>query len=128
MLDILLQLKHNGIKNYMKQQYNEKRDSVAIEMIFNKIILNKFEKEYNTLVTFKNSDRNDESCYYQTLVFNSNDLMSNIFQYIQFRHMTHCCVVCSHWFYHSWNKNSIYKVDLGWIMKHNIIDATVWQR
>ena len=44
--NILSLLRKHGIKKYMNQCYNEKRDLMIIETIFNKIILKKFEHEH----------------------------------------------------------------------------------
>ena len=44
--NILFLLPKHGIKKYMSQYYNDKRYSLLIETIFNKVILKKFDKEY----------------------------------------------------------------------------------
>ena len=84
-LTILSLLKQCGIKQYMKQFYFDTRDSIIIEMIFNKIILNKYGKEYNLLITYNNcNDNNNHSNgKYKNILFNSNDLMSHIFEYLE---------------------------------------------
>ena len=48
--NILFRLTNYGIKKYMNDWYNDEKDSKVIEMIFDKIILNKFENEYSQLV------------------------------------------------------------------------------
>ena len=77
----------------MSKYYNEKQDSAIIEMIFNQIILKKFEKNYYKLIKYKNncenSNYNNNSSsgndfYYQNLVFNTSDLMTHIFQNLEY--------------------------------------------
>ena len=97
---ILSSLKKLGIKKYMSQSYSDTFNSVTIEMIFNSIILNKYEKEYNKLTTYNDNNNNGK---YKQLVFNTNDLMSNIFQYLEYRlsrleqDLSNCSLVNSHW-------------------------------
>ena len=116
-ITILQQLKNNGIKKYMSKYYNEKKYAITIEMIFNKIIAIKFGQEYQKVIDFNND------YYYQSLVFNSNDLMTKIFQYFSNKRfgfvvekadddLNNCSLVNTHWLYHSWNINSIYHFDL----------------
>ena len=61
-----------------------------------------------------NASINDN--YYQNLLFNSSDLMSQIFQYLEWgmgfdKDLYSCSLVSSHWLYHSWNVNSAYYVN-----------------
>ena len=134
--NILLRLVQDGLKTYMSKWYNETKDSTIIEMIFNKIILVKFEKEYNQLITFDNGNIYN---HYQNLVFNTNDLMCKIFEYFEIdEDLSNCSYsfVNSHWLYHSWNINSIYFVELNSLirqtMKHTQNDNNaalrMWQR
>ena len=117
---IVTRLLNNGIKIYMKKWYNEKEQANIIEMIFNKIIVKKFEKEYNQLMTYKTDDR-----YYQDLVFNSSDLMCQIFEYLEWGYgiyldLFSCSLVNSHWLYHSCNLNCVYFARLDKLMKKTI--------
>ena len=114
--NILLRLKKDGIKEYMKKWYNEKEEAIIIEKMFNEIILDKFGQEHKDLVTFEAK----EDYYYQNLVFNTNDLMCLIFQFLTDMmasdkyswELTNCSLVNSQWLYHAWNPNSIYYVCL----------------
>ena len=76
--NVLFRLKEDGILKYMEEHYHEKQESVVIEIIFNKIILSKFETEYNKLMTF------DSINYFENLVFNSSDIMSKILQCLEY--------------------------------------------
>ena len=128
--NIVTRLMDDGIKIYIDKWYNEKQESNIIEMIFNKIILKKFDKEYNKLVTYQSdTDTNTNviiNMKYQILLFNSNDLMSYIFQYLELYHGTvnddlYCCsLVDSHWLYHVWNVNSVYFVDLDVLIQKTL--------
>ena len=142
--NILLRLKKYGIKFYMSQFYNEKTDSILIEKIFENIILKKFAKEYSKIITFTANyidhddnwiyrisrmlmnhnqiDHDHDRYYFQNLVFNTNDLMTNIFEYLQYQHyfkpmfigdLNNCSLVNSYWLYHSFNINSIYHFELS---------------
>ena len=122
---ILKRLLNYGLQKYMKKWYNEKQHSNIIEMIFNQIIIKQFEKEYTALITYTGNnfgindhdDGHDKHDYYQNILFNSDDLMCYIFQYLQYGYkfnndLFKCSLVNSHWLYHVWNINSIYDVDL----------------
>ena len=137
-LDILLFLLSNGIKQYMSKFYNEEKQSNIIELIFNKIILTKFDKECEKITRY-NSTCNDD--HFQSLVFNMNDLMCLIFQFLKFDKelngdLNNCSLVNSHWLYHSWNPNSVYhigEVELGdlntiSVKSSRIRRARIWQR
>ena len=144
--DIVTRLITYGIKNYMSQYFNEISQALVIEMIFQKLILVKFEKEYNQLITY--SSKNKDDCKLEQSkrsVFNSSDLMCTIFQYLEFKYwyinvaakyiwvkpfafvkdknhkidegLFYCGLVNSNWFYHVWNINSIYYVDLTELVK-----------
>ena len=134
-ITILQQLKNNGIKKYMSKCYNEKQYGITIEMIFNKITLKKFAKEYKKVINFNNN-----YCY-ESLVLNTNDLMSKIFQYFTNEtpingDLYHCSLLNSHWLYHSWNINSIYHFELETIIIHTLkcgdnddnVVTRAWQR
>ena len=86
---ILTRLINDGLGVYMKKWYDEKIQAIIIEDIFNKIILKQFAQEYNELVTFSNNNNNNNdnnnNRYYQNLVFNSNDLMSTVFQHLKWQ-------------------------------------------
>ena len=124
--DIVTRLVDDGIQVYMDKWYNEKQESNIIEMIFNKIILKNFDKEYNKLVTYSNNKDGNVDMKYQRLLFNSNDLMSYIFQYLELYHGIEnddsymCSLVDSHWLYHVWNVNSVYFVDLDVLIQKTL--------
>ena len=118
--DILSRLVKDGIKKYMNKWYNENEQRDIIRIIFDKIILNKFEKAYYQLIRYGC----DEMTQYQTKVFNSSDLMSCIFEYLEYGcyfdgDLFSCSLVDSCWLYHSWNVNGVYHVDLD-----EIVDIT----
>ena len=134
--DILLFLLNNGFKQYMSKFYNEEKQSNVIELIFNKIILKKFDKEYEKITRYRSICNDD---HFQSLVFNMNDLMCLIFQFLKFDEkvdgdLNNCSLVNSHWLYHSWNPNSIYHIDKAEMSHLSTIDvrssrnARVWQR
>lgn len=77
---ILKRLIDDGIKVYMNKWYDEQTQANIIELIFNKVILIEFGHAYNRLLhcTIGGYDYNYNHNH-QILVFNSNDLMSNIF-------------------------------------------------
>ena len=115
---ILSRLINDGIKMYMNQWYNERQQCNIIEQIFDKIILKQLEKEHNELIAYKIDDNNNNNInnrknIYQNWVFHSSDLMTEIFQYLEWGKNFHIDLVNSTWFYHAWNVNSVYKVDLG---------------
>ena len=129
--DILQHLVNGGIKKFMKIWYDERLQANVIEMIFNKIILIKFEKEYNQEITYctENNASNMISIgtKYQNLVFNSKDLMCSIFQYLSIGYyfkidydLIRCGYVNSHWLYNSWDCNSIYHVYLTELAKQTL--------
>ena len=122
--DILTRLTNDGIKKYMEKWFSEKEQIQVIEIIFNKIILKQFEKEYQATMIYNIND-SKRSEYYQTLVFNTDDLISLIFQFIELNEtftgdLINCSLVNSHWLYQSWNPNSIYKLRLDRLITNTI--------
>ena len=115
-VDIVTRLIDGGIKQYMNlwyHWYNDKTQINIIEMIFKDIISTQFQKESYKLVTYVGNELERN----MVLLFNSRDLMSNIFQYLEYGSefdgdMVSCSLVNSQWLYHVWNLNSIYFVDL----------------
>ena len=125
--DILTRLRNNGIKKYMAKWFNEKEQMKVIEVIFSRIILTQFEKEYHAIITYKAKNGTDtrsgagKSQYYQTLVFNTHDLMCFIFQFMSIWQnfigdLINCGLVNSNWLYQSWNPNSLYHLTLHQLM------------
>ena len=120
---ILSRLVKDGIKVYMSKWYNEKQDAIVIETIFTDIILIKFGKKYQQLTTYVGNDEFEA----QTSVFNNDDLMRLIFQYLTFRkigfvgELNDCSLVNSYWLYHIWSTKLIY----GKYYLTNFIKATI---
>ena len=82
---ILSPLMNHGIKRYMRFCYTEKESSSLIEIIFDDIILTKLTNEYQNVINYQNMQNNSnmsDNSYYVSLVFNTNDLMHSIFEYI----------------------------------------------
>ena len=127
---ILTRLINDGIKKYMEKWFNEKEQRQVIEIIFNTIILKKFEKEYKSIVNHNNktNDINSSNCksqYYQRLVFNTDDLMYLIFQFVELSQqfsgdLINCSLVNSDWLYQSWNPNSIYYLCLDSLINNTV--------
>ena len=138
---IITRLTTKGIKYYMKNYYNEKTQKDIIEIMFNKIILNKFAAEYQNITTYvanttiinkniNNPDKhgrdmeNGEKSSY--LFLNNSDLMIAMFQYLDgvFKgDLVSCSLVNSHWFSFVYNPNSIYCFKDSTSMKKLIIQT-----
>ena len=120
--EILSRLIVVGIKEYMNKYYNEKVQANTIEIIFNQIILKQFETEYQNVTTYKTKkskndkqleQENGDKNKYKNLLFNTEDIMCLIFQYLnEFIDLSNCSLVCCQWFYHSFNPKCIYIFDL----------------
>ena len=131
-INILTQLINDGIKKYMDNYYNEHKHANIIEDIFGKIILEKFGQDYNEMIKY---GRNNDN-YCQNLLFSSSDLMSEIFQYLEWgskfdEDLYSCSLVSSHWLYHVWNVNSVYYINLYNLFgedNHNSEKNTKWAR
>ena len=126
---ILSRLMKHGLKKYMKKYYNEEKQSHTIEIIFNQIILKTFEKEYNNVTTYTNKNLGEEknnTTNFQTTLFNTTDIMCLILQFLvdfeldrfnkHIGNLSNCSLVCSQWFYHSFNPQSIYGYNLFKLM------------
>ena len=123
---ILIELMKHGIKKYMQQWYDDhdNEQAMVIEIIFKQIILDKFDKEYQNFISYSN-DGDENEKHYQSLVFNSSDLMSCIFQffgifsgyYTYSKNLHNFSLVSCQWLYHVWNQNSIYFVSLTSLVK-----------
>ena len=108
--NILLQLVNDGLTKFISNWYNEKHELNIIDIIFNRIILKQFEEEYAQQTTYYAKNKN------QQLLFNSSDLMCDIFQYLLYGcygDASDCCLVSSHWLYHIFNLNSVYTVSVA---------------
>ena len=116
--EILTRLVNDGIKKYMEKWFNEKKQRQVIELVFNTIIIKNFEKEYQNTVTYNKIGNDCKSQYYQTMVFNMDDLMCFIFQFVC--DLINCSLVNSYWLCHSWNPNSIYHFCLTKLIKNTI--------
>ena len=106
---LLFRLVKYGLSKYMKEYYDENKHGNLIETIFEKIILINYEKEYQNVSTYNYVNNNTTS---QTQLFNANDLMSLIFQWLSFNDLVKCSLVSSHFFYHSFDPKSIYYGEL----------------
>ena len=133
--DILTRLINDGIELYMEKWYNEKQQAYIIEMIFNRIILVYFGKEYDDLTNYKHNDiKLTNNSKHQQMVFNSQDLMCEIFQYLEWgsrfdQDLFECSLVNSCWLYHSWNVNSVYHISLNELIKQKSEQSIrTWQR
>ena len=134
--NVIMRLVNDGIAQYMNKWYHEKEQANIIEMIFKQIILTTFAAQYNKLTTYV-TNIDDKKCFYQIMVFNLEDVMCCIFQYLPwFEDLFHCSLVNSHWLFYAWNINSIYYADLSKLLYltskyDNNDDNTVtrtWQR
>ena len=136
--NIVTRLINDGIKKYMSKYYNEKQEANIIEDIFNKIILEKFSQEYNQVIKYGTNNEITNSNYYQHLLFNSSDLMNQIFQYLEWGQyfegdLVECSLVNSHWLYHAWNVNCMYFIDFSILVAREFNDKNrkwtrIWQR
>ena len=119
---ILTFLSATNIQQFMMTKYNHDNDKI-ISIIFNKLITN-YPNEYNLIVSFENNcipanncnDKSDKiktiaSRYYENKLFNQTDLIPKIFQFLPFGSLNVCCLVNSIWLYHSYNINSIYRLN-----------------
>ena len=71
--------------------------------------------------------------YYEKFLFNSSDLMSEIFQYLEWGmyfsgDLFSCNLVCSHWLYHVWNPNSVYYFNFCSLFEGRERWPRIWQR
>ena len=147
-------LTEDGIQHFL-DRYNELayKFSSCIETIFNEIILTNFKKEYQALITYSPNKDADNICnetkidiedinngskrnvsvitectdleISKSAVFNTDDLMSNIFQYLTYGYhfdqdLYYCSLVNSHWLYHVWNINSVYFVNLSKLINQTL--------
>ena len=80
---ILLDLLNYGMKIYMAKHFDPKRDPSTIDKIFNQVILTKLIVQYQQATTHSMPQKdNHNTC--QLKVFNTNDLMCLIFQYLEY--------------------------------------------
>ena len=139
---ILSQLFKNGLQKFMNELFDISVHPNVIEKMHNQLILTKFSQEYANVTKYKTNDGdNDTSC--QSLVFNANDLMCCVLQFLSYKvkladkdnDLLHCSLVNSHWLYHVFNPNSCYQIDFTMLWNEkkgeaviNKIQARLWQR
>ena len=126
---VLSSLISNTINTYLRYICNESSYSI-IDQIFNKIILTKFKTQYHQMITYKNQNQKTKNLSanlnpfeynqdYMSTVFNINDLMCYIFQFLPSfvnvaqgdvaGDLKQCSLVCGHWLFHAFNPNSTYQ-------------------
>ena len=146
-LTILSQLIRNGIKKYMSNFFDIDIHPIIIEKIHNQLILTTFSQEYANITKYTTSknncninynNTNDNDTISQSLVFNSNDLMSCIFQFLANKDndLIHCSLVNSHWLYYIFNPNLCDEIDFSVLWKTSDqgeavitkMQARLWQR
>ena len=134
-ISIVTSLINDGIKEYMSKYYDEKKQANIIEDIFNKIILKKFSQEYNEMIKYGTNKLNNKTNdnYFENLLFNSSDLMNQIFQYLGWGKnfdgdLFKCSLVSSHWLYLVWNVNSVYYFNFKNLFRHCDISNRKWRR
>ena len=84
----------------------------------------------------KQSNDNNDTTIYRRLVFNQNDLVPKIFQYLETIDLNECSVVSFIWLFHAFSINSLYYLQLYKLTKweskleHNgtHLPLRVWQR
>lgn len=87
--------------------YDEKSDEIDCKQ-------KSINDNYNNI---KDDVANNKKYFYQTILFNMNDVMSLIFEFLTFDaiyegDLYNCSLVDSHWLYQVYNPNSIYYVEL----------------
>ena len=112
-----------------------------VEMIFHQIILKKFAKEYNELISYPiNTPKDYKNSKY--LVFNLTDVMCHIFHYLKLKleydnydkefefsgDLVSCSLVNSYWMYQAWNLNAIFDADLTLLVKKTINYTKKWSK
>ena len=139
-INIVTRLINNGIKKYMSKYYEERAQANIIEDIFDKMILEKFCQEYNEMINYGINKEIKNNNYCQHLLFNSSDLMSQIFQCLEWgiqfdEDLYSCSLVSSHWLYHVWNVNSVYHINFSKLIlvreddsENNRKWTRMWQR
>ena len=103
---ILSSLKTYGIYKYLEQHYRDSHCSI-IDTLFKNTIMRQYSNEYRdeTTIEFENS-------YYFGQLWNQNDLIPQIFQYLSIEELNNCSIVSFVWLFHAFNINSLYQLKL----------------
>lgn len=121
--DILTKIMKDGIKKYMHYHSHENEQIETIDLIYHHMLLiPQFAQEYQNVTRYvqrKNHQKYPTSARCQTSVFNTDDLMCFIFQFMEIKQdftgdLINCSLVCSHWLYQTWNPNSLYYLNFDW--------------
>ena len=141
---MLTRLTNDGINHYMSWWYHEIYESNIVEIVFNKIILDKFEYEYGKVTYFtpltNDNDDDDENgndndindndssivIDYQCLVFNTKDIMCEyILQCLEYGEnfdgdLFNCSLINTQWLFYVWNLKSLYFVNVERLIKETL--------
>ena len=121
---ILTNLEKYKINKYMSNFYHDSQCG-TIELIFRDIILKHYTNEYQNeiLMSPKNSINISMNNEFECQLFNQDDLVPQIFQYLDLTSLNNCSLVNLIWLCHSFNINSLYHLRISeWInlqLKHN---------
>ena len=105
-----------SLQNKQREEVQEQQQTNIVNVNSNKNDTSKSDGcNYNICVDY--SSNNNYNC--KELLFNTDDLMCKIFQYLRFKNLIKCDFVCSHWLYHTWNLNSVYYINLSTLIENS---------
>ena len=133
--EILLLLRKHDIGKYISTYYEDSQCNM-IDLIFNHVILKHHTDKYKTQITMKQRNTNNTNKNgsiltkkYQCLLFNQQDLIPQIFQYLTLKQLSNCSKVNFIWLVHSFNVNSLYCLRVHNICRRSEkLSFRVWQR
>ena len=138
--DVLLPLAKYGVNKYMRNHLGPQITDIKTLYLHAKTIssvlatfINQYPNECELVTKLKSqSIANEDQNYYQRKLFNQNDVVPYLFQYITLTDLNNCSIVNSIWLINAYSLHSICFVDLeDIILNENIINYNmcyIWQR
>ena len=117
---ILELLAKYGINKYLSKYYKN-CDCRIIDAGFKCIFSNDFAKESQDqlrVATLFNNNNSSTSSFELLLFSQSNDIITNIFQYLDLNSLTNCSLVNFVWLFHAFNDHSLYHLSLNKLIQY----------
>ena len=117
-LDILSALQKYNIKIFIQKYFKDSQCNM-INLIFNKIIMECHKNEWEKQITAESIAKEEKTNIihnnykFEYLLFNklANDLIINIFNYLNLKNVCNCSKINFVWLYNSFNFHSIYDIN-----------------
>ena len=125
-LQITCDLKEYGIKQYMNCYYQDTQHD-SVQSIHNQLI-SQFDGEWKQLQQNLKSYLNKNIKPFEYKLFNQRDIVPYIFQFNDLKSLCSASLVNVTWLFNAFNSNSIYFINLAYLMSNKVQSQLPWRR